>query len=54
MQGSHSGRLTFLQHPVNVLWEISIKPILMAFLGNMDADTKNDKINRFHKLLIGG
>ena len=54
MQGIHSGRLTFLQHPVNVLWEISIKPILMAFLGNMDADTKNDKINRFHKLLIGG
>ena len=53
MQGIHSGRLTFLQHPVNVLWEISIKPILMAFLGNMDADTKNDKINRFHKLLIG-
>jgi 5-methylcytosine-specific restriction protein B len=54
MQGIHSGSLNFLKHPVNVLWEISIKPILMAFLGNMDADTKKEKINAFHKLWIGG
>ena len=54
MQGIHSGSINFLNHPVKVLWEISIKPILMAFLGNMDADTKKEKINAFHKLWIGG
>jgi len=54
MHGIHSGRLNFLNHPVNVLWEISIKPILLAFLGNMDADAKKEKIKAFHKLWIGG
>lgn len=50
----HSGRLYFINQPTNILWEISIKPILEAFLGNMDADTKNDKIKELHKIFING
>jgi 5-methylcytosine-specific restriction protein B len=52
LKGVHSGRLYFLNQPVNILWEISIKPILQAFLGNMDADSKRDKINDLQKVLI--
>jgi 5-methylcytosine-specific restriction protein B len=48
----HSSRLYFLTQPVNILWEISIKPILQAFLGNMDADSKRDKIADLQKVLI--
>lgn len=54
LKGVHSGRLYFLNQPVNILWEISIKPILQAFLGNMDADSKRDKINDLQKVLING
>ncbi|SFW74434.1 5-methylcytosine-specific restriction enzyme B [Sinomicrobium oceani] len=48
----HSGRRYFLNQPVNILWEVSIKPILQAFLGNMDADSKNQKINQLQKVFI--
>lgn len=54
LKGVHSGRLYFLNQPVKILWEISIKPILQAFLGNMDADSKRDKINDLQKVLING
>ncbi len=54
LKGVHSGRLYFLKQPVNILWEISIKPILQAFLGNMDADSKKDKINELQKLIVNG
>ncbi len=54
LKGVHSGRLYFLNQPVNILWEISIKPILQAFLGNMDADSKRDKINDLQTVLING
>lgn len=54
LKGVHSGRLYFLNQPVNILWEISIKPILQAFLGNMDADSKRDKINDLQRVLING
>ena len=30
--------------PVQVLWDISIKPILVAFLGNMDKITQDEKV----------
>ncbi len=54
LKGVHSGRLYFLNQPLNILWEISIKPILQAFLGNMDADSKREKINDLQKVLING
>jgi 5-methylcytosine-specific restriction enzyme B len=53
-KGVHSGRLYFLNQPVNILWEISIKPILQAFLGNMDAESKRDKMNELHKMMVNG
>jgi 5-methylcytosine-specific restriction protein B len=52
LKGVHSGRLYFLNQPVVILWEISIKPILQAFLGNLDSDSKRDKINDLYKVLI--
>ncbi|WP_294309401.1 AAA family ATPase [uncultured Chryseobacterium sp.] len=48
----HSGRHYFLNQPVNILWEVSIKPILQAFLGNMDADSKSQKINQLQRIFI--
>lgn len=53
-KGIHSGRLVFLNQPVNILWEISIKPMLQAILGNMDTDTKNIKINELKKTFVNG
>lgn len=50
LKNIHSGRLYFLQQPVKILWEISIRPILQAFLGNMDADVKKEKINELKKV----
>lgn len=32
---------------VEILWDISIAPILSAFLGNMDKDSKMDKMSEF-------
>ena len=54
LKGVHSGRLYFINQPVNILWEISIKPILQAFLGNMDADTKNENIKKLQKVFVNG
>lgn len=48
----HSGRRYFLNQPVNILWEVSIKPILQAFLGNMDTDSKSQKINQLQRTFI--
>lgn len=52
LKGVHSGRLYFLDQPVNILWEISIKPILLAFLGNMDSDSKKERISDLQKIMI--
>jgi 5-methylcytosine-specific restriction protein B len=51
-KGIHSGRLFFLNQPVSILWEISIKPILQAILGNMDADSKKEKISELQKAFM--
>lgn len=53
-KGIHSGRLVFLNQPVNILWEISIKPMLQAILGNMDTDSKNEKIKELQKAFVNG
>lgn len=54
VKGIHSGRLNFLVQPANILWKISIMPILQAFLGNMDADSKREKIAELQKVFING
>jgi 5-methylcytosine-specific restriction enzyme B len=37
---------------VKVLWDISIKPMLEAFLGNMDRATKEEHINKLALILL--
>jgi 5-methylcytosine-specific restriction enzyme B len=54
MKGVHSSRIYFLNQPASILWEISIKPILQAFLGNMDSDSKKDRIAQLQKTFING
>ncbi len=36
----------------NIIWDISIKPILSAFLGNMDKDSKADKLNELRTVFM--
>jgi 5-methylcytosine-specific restriction enzyme B len=36
----------------NILWDISIQPILSAFLGNLDRESKTDKLNELRKVFI--
>jgi 5-methylcytosine-specific restriction protein B len=50
----HSGRLYFIKQPLKILWEISIKPILQAFLGNMDAESKKEKMEELKNVFLGG
>lgn len=40
--------------PAEVLWNISIKPILEAFLGNIDKDTVVEKLSSFKEILLNG
>lgn len=40
--------------PVKVLWDISIKPMLEAFLGNMDKQAKEEKITMLGNIFING
>lgn len=38
--------------PAKILWEISIEPILSAFLGNMDKESKADKLNELREIFL--
>lgn len=38
--------------PVKVLWDISIRPMLEAFLGNMDKQAQQEKINEFEAIFL--
>jgi len=40
--------------PVQVLWDISIEPIINAFLGNLDEAKKGDRIEEMRKLFLDG
>ncbi len=51
-KGIHSGRLVFLKQPVNILWEISIKPMLQAILGNLETDSKKEKTKELQNAFI--
>lgn len=37
---------------VSILWDISIQPILSAFFGNMDKETKTDKLNELRNVFM--
>ncbi len=36
--------------PAQILWDISIEPMLKAFLGNMDTETRTEKIAELKKI----
>lgn len=38
------------QGPAQILWEISLEPMLKAFLGNMDTETRTEKIAELKKI----
>lgn len=40
--------------PAHVLWDVSLGPMLSAFMGNMDDNTKGDYLKEFKGLFING
>ena len=40
--------------PASVLWNISIEPMIAAFLGNLDETQKNEKIKEMREIFING
>jgi 5-methylcytosine-specific restriction enzyme B len=54
IQGMEIKSIFIKNGPVKVLWDISIKPMLEAFLGNMDKQTREEKINRLESIFING
>jgi 5-methylcytosine-specific restriction protein B len=51
---SQDGKLTTAKEPVNVLWHISIKPMLEAYCGNLDKKTKKDKLDKLANIFLKG
>jgi len=45
-------KLTTAKEPVKVLWHISIKPMLEAYCGNLDKNTKLTKMKKFESLFL--
>lgn len=54
IQGKEINSIFIKNGPVRVLWDISIKPMLEAFLGNMDKQTREEKINGLESIFING
>lgn len=54
IQGNEINSIFIKNGPVKVLWDISIKPMLEAFLGNMDKHTREEKINGLESIFING
>jgi 5-methylcytosine-specific restriction protein B len=54
IQGSEIKSIFIKNGPVKILWDISIKPMLEAFLGNMDKQTREEKINKLEMTFING
>jgi len=40
--------------PAEVLWNISLEPIIAAFLGNFDENQKNERIKEMREILVNG
>jgi 5-methylcytosine-specific restriction enzyme B len=54
MKNIHTGKLNFLKHAVPILWEISVEPILKAFMGNMNDDSKKQQIEELRNMFVNG
>lgn len=52
IQGKQIKSIFIDNGPVKVLWDISIKPMLEAFFGNMDKQTRIEKINSLEKVFV--
>jgi len=52
LEGFPRLKLLLKNASVKVLWDISIKPMLEAFLGNMDRATKEEHINKLALILL--
>jgi 5-methylcytosine-specific restriction protein B len=48
----HKIKLFKKNGPVQVLWDISIEPMLQAFLGNLDESSKKEKIKEMQDLFL--
>ncbi|MFV8361437.1 AAA family ATPase [Flavobacterium sp. LS1P3] len=54
IQGIVTKSIFIKNGPVKVLWDISIKPMLEAFLGNMDKQGRQEKINGLENIFVHG
>jgi len=54
IQGTEIKSIFINNGPVKILWDISIKPMLEAFLGNMDKQTRQEKIISLENIFING
>nr|WP_321414754.1 AAA family ATPase [uncultured Allomuricauda sp.] len=54
IQGFEIKSIFLKNGPAKVLWDISIKPMLEAFLGNMDKQTRHDKIIKLETIFMNG
>ncbi len=54
IQGIEIKSIFIKNGPIKVLWDISIKPMLEAFLGNMDKQSRQDKIKKLETIFVNG
>ncbi|HEY1060060.1 MAG TPA: AAA family ATPase [Daejeonella sp.] len=54
VQGRKLSSIFEFNGPVKILWDISIKPMLEAFLGNMEKDDRKEKIKSMEAVYING
>ena len=54
IQGKKLNGLFDANGPVKILWDISIKPMLEAFFGNMDKQARQDKIKELETAFMNG
>lgn len=54
LHGSRKQSFRNLKGPSNILWQISIRPMLEAYFGNMNEQTRIDKLAEFEKLFLNG
>ena len=51
---SSDNKLKSAKNPVEILWSISIKPMLEAYCGNLDKESKKKKLDGFEDRFLKG
>lgn len=54
VQGRELSSIFEVNGPVKILWDISIKPMLEAFFGNMEKEDRKEKIKSLEAVFING